>query len=100
MDNFFIVVLIPFTGGIVEALKRATGEKGKDFIPLISIITGLILSLIFAPAEFNLVEKGLSGLIVGLAATGGFENLKHLFWSKPKGKYETKVPVDTNSTRG
>ena len=84
MDNFFIAVLIPLTGGIVEALKRAVGEKGKDFIPLISIFTGLVLSLIFAPAEFSLVEKGLSGLIVGLANVGLYENLKHLFWSKKK----------------
>ena len=73
MNELFIAVFIPITTGIIQALKIATGGKGKNFLPLISIVLGVVIVLGLAPLSMEFPERILSGIIVGLSAVGLFE---------------------------
>lgn len=65
-------VIAPVTGGVLQAVKRATQIK-KRYIPILAVVLGVVLG---AAAYFMEAEIGLrvwAGGISGLAATGLFE---------------------------
>jgi len=76
MDNIFLAVFVPITTGVVEVIKQFTGEKSSRFLPLISLITGLVITLGVAPLSFSLTDKIIYGLIVGLSASGLYDGVK------------------------
>lgn len=78
MDNIFLAVFVPITTGVVEVIKQFTGEKSSRFLPLISLITGLVITLGVAPLSFSLTDKIIYGLIVGLSASGLYDGVKTL----------------------
>jgi multidrug transporter EmrE-like cation transporter len=69
-----IILLAAVVTGVTQAVKLALGEKVKRFIPLIAIAIGLgISSLLFMYADMTTVI--VRGIVLGLGATGLFENL-------------------------
>lgn len=68
-DMFFIPVIT----GIVSMLK-SLGLK-KTFASLVSLVLGIILSLIFS-TEPELKFRALKGMILGLSASGFYTNGK------------------------
>jgi hypothetical protein len=100
MDNIFLAVFIPITTGIVEVIKQFTGEKSSRFLPLISLITGLVITLGVSPLSFSLTDKIIYGLIVGLSASGLYDGAKTLI-TKPDTGFQVSPKIeDKNSTRG
>ena len=97
MDNLFLTVFIPITTGIVEVIKRATGEKSSRFLPLISLFTGVILALNVAPLSFSITDKIIYGLILGLSASGLYDGVKT--FEKKKEDYAT-IKNYTDGTDG
>jgi len=69
-------VLVVITTAVVEVLKRATGLN-KKFIPLTSLIVGLILNFIAVGFYFNSITI-LTGIVIGLSAAGLFDQTKLL----------------------
>jgi len=69
-------VLVVITTAVVEVLKRATGLN-KKFIPLTSLIVGLILNFIAVGFYFNSITI-LTGIAIGLSAAGLFDQTKLL----------------------
>nr|WP_188377549.1 holin [Halobacillus andaensis] len=70
---FFTTVLSPFVVGSVEVIKR-TINLPKNYVPLLSVGTGLLLgSLAYPLTEMELVLRLWAGAGAGLSGTGLFE---------------------------
>jgi len=77
--GIFILVIV----GISEVIKNL-GLKCK-YIPLFNLVLGIILSVFFM-TDFGWQESVLQGLIIGLSASGLFDQTKLITEHKPKFK--------------
>ncbi|WP_371925857.1 holin [Halobacillus sp. A5] len=69
----FVTVLSPFVVGSVEVIKR-TIPLPKNYVPLLSVGTGLLLgSLAYPLTDMDLVLRLWAGAGAGLSGTGLFE---------------------------
>jgi len=72
----FATVLLPIVTAVVELVKK-TVNLPKNYLPLISVIVGLIVGAIAYPfTDFELVLRLWAGGLAGLAGTGLFELVK------------------------
>lgn len=70
------ITLVTIVTAVVEVLKRTFNIK-KRFLPITSIVVGILVALIMWPlSEFELYYMLVVGLIAGLAASGTFDALK------------------------
>lgn len=79
MEEILIMatVIAPITAGVVEAVKRTTGELRT--LPLIAIVLGMALGgLATFFVDADLAARLWAGGISGLAATGLFEVGKNI----------------------
>ena len=65
-------VIAPVTGGVLQVVKKTT-QVNKRYVPLLSVVLGLILGAAANFLEADLVLRIWAGGISGLAATGLFE---------------------------
>lgn len=65
-------IIAPVTWGVLEAVKRAT-QLNKRYIPLMSLIIGVLLGALAYFLNADLMLRMWAGGISGLAATGLFE---------------------------
>jgi hypothetical protein len=71
----FATVLLPIVTALVELVKK-TVKLPKNYLPLISVILGLIVGAVAYPfTDFELVLRLWAGGLAGLAGTGLFEIL-------------------------
>ncbi|WP_101841830.1 holin [Halobacillus sp. Marseille-P3879] len=69
----FVTVLSPFVAGSVEVVKR-TVKLPKNYVPLLSVGTGLLLgSLAYPLTDMELILRLWAGAGAGLSGTGLFE---------------------------
>ena len=69
----FATVLLPIVTALVELVKK-TVKLPKNYLPLISVILGLIVGAVAYPfTDFELVLRLWAGGLAGLAGTGLFE---------------------------
>ncbi|WP_173918882.1 holin [Halobacillus sp. Marseille-Q1614] len=69
----FATLISPFAVGLVEVLKR-TIDLPKNYIPLISLATGLVLGALAYPlTDMELMLRLWAGAGAGLSGTGLFE---------------------------
>jgi hypothetical protein len=73
MDFTSLVVLIAITSGLVQAIKK-TEVFNTKWIPLTSVLMGVVVVGVSGFFSFTNLTL-LQGLVVGLAATGLFENI-------------------------
>lgn len=72
----FATVLLPIVTALVELVKR-TVNIPKNYLPLISLIVGLLVGAIAYPfTDFELILRLWAGGFAGLAGTGLFELVK------------------------
>jgi len=72
----FATVLLPIVTALVELVKK-TVKLPKNYLPLISVILGLIVGAVAYPfTDFELVLRLWAGGLAGLAGTGLFELVK------------------------
>lgn len=64
--------IVAVTNGVVQAIKKSK-LINKRFIPLTSIVVGLLLGAGAVFMDIGLIERLWAGGISGLAATGLFE---------------------------
>lgn len=70
-----LTVLIALTIGLTEVIKKALGLN-KRFLPLTALVIGFSLNLIGSITEITSLTI-LTGIVVGLSASGLFDNLKY-----------------------
>ncbi|CAB4151366.1 hypothetical protein UFOVP594_12 [uncultured Caudovirales phage] len=68
--------MVLVTTGIVEILKKVTGLAG-NLIPVISMGVGFLVVYVGVGGVYNTQVLAV-GILVGLAASGGFEALKRI----------------------
>jgi heme/copper-type cytochrome/quinol oxidase subunit 3 len=68
-----ILLLSAVVMSITQVVKKIGGEKAIKVIPVIAIILGLLFSFLFQ-YNVDLLQTILVGLIIGLSATGFYEN--------------------------
>ena len=66
-NEYLTLVLVPILIGVLEVIKR-TELFNKKFIPVVSLILGVILGIVFT--GFNLKDGIIAGLFIGLSAVG------------------------------
>ena len=70
-----LLPLVPVVLGLTEVLKRAFKIK-SDFVPLLSVAFGLLGAFAAVPSLMLWREIVLGGVIIGLMASGLYDNLK------------------------
>ena len=80
MFEFSVLVLV--VTGLVEVAKY-TGLSSR-YAPILSIVVGLILSFIanYDIAEFGLAHIAMTGLVIGLTASGFYSSAKTTILNK------------------
>ncbi|ASK61907.1 holin [Virgibacillus phasianinus] len=69
-------VLAPVVLALVELVKRTINLK-KNFIPMVSLVIGLLIGAAAYPfTDFDLAMRLWSGGLAGMAGTGLFELFK------------------------
>ncbi|GEM02192.1 Bacteriophage A118-like holin, Hol118 [Halolactibacillus halophilus] len=72
----FATLLLPIVTAVVELVKK-TVNISKNYLPLISLIVGLLVGAIAYPfTDFELVLRLWAGGFAGLSGTGLFELIK------------------------
>jgi len=73
-----IAVTVVVISAVVEAIKRAWSSLPGRWIPLLSIVVGIILTVVygFATGDMNFWIDVVTGLGTGLAASGLYSNVK------------------------
>lgn len=72
----FATVLAPIVSALVQLLKKTVNLE-KNFIPLISLLIGILLGVFaYSFSDLGLVSRIWAGGVAGLAATGMFELVK------------------------
>lgn len=66
-NEYLILVLVPILIGLLEVVKKAKLFDDR-FIPLVSLVLGLILGVVFS--GFNIKDGIIAGLFLGLSAVG------------------------------
>ena len=75
-DNLVLVIaLVPVVTGVVEVMKRAGMSKG--YAGVASLLTGVLLSVLILGVG-NMPVAVVSGIILGLSASGLWDNGKSL----------------------
>ena len=77
------IILMPIIVGLLEVVKQL--NINKKFIPLISVITSIILSIIFSP-DGDYRKSLLIGLQLGLSSVGLYSSGKCIMENKSQGK--------------
>ena len=73
MEPVFFSTFVAITIGLVEAIKR-TAPSLEKFAPIYALVFGVLLSF----SQGWTVESGLTGLVVGLSASGLYSGTKNL----------------------
>jgi len=68
-----IALLVGLTIGLTEVIKR-TSSLDKKYLPLVSLLFGIALSVVWV--EGSIKDGLLQGIIVGLSASGLFDQTK------------------------
>lgn len=69
----FATILSPVVAALVELIKQTVNVK-KNYLPLIALVIGLLVSFVAYPfTDMELVLRLWSGGFAGLAATGLYE---------------------------
>jgi thiamine transporter ThiT len=76
-NNIDLVLLSGLTIALMEAIKIALNGRLKNYLPLMSIVVGIIISL-FLTIQYGWVSAIVTGVIIGTSA-GGFYDNKSLF---------------------
>ncbi|WP_186579906.1 holin [Aquibacillus kalidii] len=72
----FATVLAPIVSALVQLVKKTINVE-KTYIPLISLLIGMLLGVLaYSFTDMVLVSRLWAGGIAGLAATGMFELVK------------------------
>nr|WP_289038299.1 holin [uncultured Allobacillus sp.] len=72
----FATILLPIVTALVELVKK-TINMPKKYVPLISLIIGIVIGAIATPfTDFDIVLRLWAGGLAGLAGTGLFELVK------------------------
>lgn len=72
----FATVLLPIVTALIELLKKTFPIK-KNYIPLISLVVGIVIGAVAYPfTDLELVLRLWAGGFAGLAGTGLFELVK------------------------
>ncbi|WAA11805.1 holin [Fervidibacillus halotolerans] len=71
---FELAFLISIVTGLTEVVKRLEWVK-KKYLPAVSLIFGMIASFTYVNVE-TIQEKVMFGLIIGLSASGLFDQTK------------------------
>ena len=74
-NEYLMVVLVPILVGILQVVKK-TELVDMKFIPVVSIVVGLLLGIFFSGYQLN--EGIIAGLIIGLSAVGLFSGTKNV----------------------
>ncbi len=69
------IVLVALTSGIVEVFKRAL-KLPKKFCPLLALVVGFLLTLVGSITDITSLAI-LTGIAVGLGASGLYSNVKY-----------------------
>lgn len=67
------VALVAVTVGLVEVIKR-TNIVADRFIPLVSIVVGIALAFVYP--GISIAVTVLSGIVIGLSASGLYSGTK------------------------
>lgn len=83
----FASVLAPIVSALIQLVKKTVNVE-KNYIPLISLLIGILLGIFAYPfTSLELVSRIWAGGVAGLAATGLFEMVKRRSgYSKDKKK--------------
>lgn len=69
----FATILSPVVAALVELIKQTVNVQ-KNYLPLIALVIGLLVSFVAYPfTDMELVLRLWSGGFAGLAATGLYE---------------------------
>ena len=72
-----LVLLAIVIMGLTEIIKEVIGKDYKEFIPLIAILLGVLFVFSFQYLEV-ITTNILTGVVLGIVATGGFENIEKI----------------------
>lgn len=72
-----LVLLAIVIMGLTEIIKEVIGKDYKEFIPLIAILLGVLFVFSFQYLEV-ITTNILTGIVLGIVATGGFENIEKI----------------------
>lgn len=78
MEEILILatVIAPVTTGLVQMVKSATQEKLHNYLPLLSLVIGLLIGLAAVPfGDVELYARLWAGGIAGLGAVGLYEGI-------------------------
>lgn len=67
-----IAYLIPVISGVIEVVKRVLPDR---FVPLASVVLGGVAGYFFLEGE--LAEQILTGIVLGLSASGLYDVVKN-----------------------
>jgi len=67
------LVVMELTG----IIKEAIGKDYKEFVPIIAILLGIGFVFSFQSFE-GLTTNVVTGIVLGIVATGGFENIEKI----------------------
>lgn len=69
----FATLIAPLSAAFVELMK-STFRVSKNYIPLLSVIVGIVLAIVAYPfTDLDLVNRIWSGALAGLSGTGLYE---------------------------
>lgn len=72
-----IFVVISVVAGLNEVIKKAVGDKIKDYIPAIAVATGIITAFGLQYAE-GIFETIIIGGVIGLSSAGLYDNVEKI----------------------
>ena len=72
-----LVLLALVVMELTDIIKSAIGQDNKEFVPLVAILLGI--GFVFSFQSFQgLTTNIVTGIVIGIAATGGFENIEKI----------------------
>lgn len=72
-----LVLLALVVMELTDIIKSAIGQDNKEFVPLVAILLGI--GFVFSFQSFQgLTTNVVTGIVIGIAATGGFENIEKI----------------------
>ena len=72
-----LVLLALVVMELTDIIKSAIGQDNKEFVPLVAILLGI--GFVFSFQSFQgLTTNVVTGIVIGITATGGFENIEKI----------------------
>jgi O-antigen/teichoic acid export membrane protein len=71
-NNIDLVLLSGLTIALMEAIKIALNGRLKNYLPLMSIVVGIIISL-FLTIQYGWVSAIVTGAVIGSSAAGLYD---------------------------